>query len=155
MIKITSPLSQADTTLPQFKVGTRLVTSDGNEYIYMPGTTSVEQYDAVYFTASGSVTRLVPSVNTGGGVGVAQAAITANKYGWFQVYGLGWVQCGTTTSSGSPLFASGTTGCVDGTISAGDMVIGMYGAGTGGGGANGTIKVRMNYPYRQAAVAML
>ena len=150
MVKIITPIDQVDSTA-QFTPGTRADTTDDNEYIYLPGTTSVAQYDFVNIrTASalsyGSVTRMV--YTNAGPVAIAQAAITANSFGWFLIKGVGWGLAGEVAANGSILYASGTTGYVGTTVAAN---YGIYGALCVGAGqcvltAAGTCKVLLNYP---------
>jgi len=148
MVKLHSPLDQVDTTYPLYGIGSRTVDKNGNEYIYLPGTTSVAAYDFVtYKTASGlsygSVTRMVKG--TAGQVAIAQGAATGPKYGWFQIYGVGWGNCGAVTSSGSPLYASGTTATVTTTVASTQLIYGTLCVGSGISG--GTAKIFLNYPF--------
>ncbi len=150
MIKISSSITQRDLTYPLYDVGSVTYQKSGSgfwgEYVYLPGTTSVEAYDGVTIgSATGSVTRLAASAV--GRVAVAQAAITSNYYGWYQVKGAGWIQCGTTSASGSICYASGTTGAIQTLASGYDAIQGLYTVGAGTGTANGTVKVQLNYPF--------
>jgi hypothetical protein len=45
MLKLVTPLDQVDSDIPTYQVGTRTVTRDGNEYVYLPGVASVAQFD--------------------------------------------------------------------------------------------------------------
>jgi len=157
MIKITTPIDQVDlATNAGFLFGSRLVTKDGNEYLYLKGTTDVEKYDVCYFTTStGSVVRLITALALNAPVGVAQGAITSNKSGWFQVYGTGWAQCDAGASSGSSLYASGTAGTISGVLLAGESVLNMIAIGDGTSTANGTVRVRMHHPYLRDVIAKL
>ena len=150
MLKLITPLTQADSGNPQFTVGSRTMTKDGNEYIYLPGVASVAQYDWVtYKTATdlsyGSVTRLTPG-DSAGPIAIAQAAITGNKYGWFLIKGMGWGNSGATwTATGSILYACGTTATVDNASTTGKTIIGSINVGAGASG--GTVKALINYPF--------
>ena len=157
MLKIISPLDQVDSAItPGFAYGSRGIDNKGNEYIYLPGTTSVEKYDACIFTtSSGSVTRMVSTNTLSAQMGVAQGAITSNSAGWFQTYGEGWVQCGTTTSSGSALYSGGTTGTLTGASTTSASILGAIAIGAGTGAANGTIKVRLHYPEARVIIGVL
>jgi hypothetical protein len=158
MIKIISPLDQVDNSAT-FTVGTRVVNKEGNEYIYLPGTTSVAQYDWVAIRTAagpglsyGSVTRLVyEAAGTDGMVGIAQGAIVSNKYGWFLIKGTGWGNCGDTCSSGSPIYASGTTANVTTTVTTNSLVYGAICVQDGASG--GTVKVSINHPQTYGIVA--
>lgn len=149
MLKLISPIDQLDSE-PQFTVGSRTATKEGNEYIYLPGVASVAKYDAVTFVtvaaglSYGSVTRL-PTTGGKGLVGVAQAAIVTNKYGWFQTKGVGWVKTGITCTAGLPLYASGTVALVGTTAVSGDLIAGAFCIGTGA--ASGTCTALLNNPF--------
>jgi len=145
MIKLVYPLSSVD-SYAHYTVGTRVSDKSGNEYIYLPGTTSVAQYDWVTFTsATGSVTRLV--ANAKGQVGIAQAAITGPNYGWFQIKGVGSGNTGGawTSSTGSAVYACGTTATVMTTIVSGDLIAGACIIDSAASGSTGTIS--LNYPF--------
>jgi hypothetical protein len=148
MIKIISPITQVDTTA-QFTLGTRTKTKDGNEYIYLPGTSSVAKYDAVMFITAanmsyGSVTRLATTGGIGL-VGIAQGAIINSKYGWFQTGGVGWANAGRRATAGLAMYASGTVGTVGTGVVNGDLLAGMFCIGTGE--ASGTCKALLNDPF--------
>ena len=156
MIQISSPITQLDNTYPIYAVGTRLIAKNGNEYIYLPGTTSVAQYDWVTYKAItatspgmsyGSVTRMTTSA---GLVGIAQGVATSNKYGWFQIGGIGWANAGGVCASGSPIYSSGTTATVTTTAAASYNVMNAFACGDGQSG--GTVKVSINHPYLNLAV---
>ena len=149
MLKLISPIDQLD-TYAKFTVGSRAVTKEGNEYIYLPGTTSVAQYDVVSFitaangTSYGSVTRLATTGGKGR-VAVAQAAIVSNDFGWFQVGGVGWANAGAVATAGAACYASGTVGLVGTTVVAGDLLAGMFCVGSGI--SAGTCKVLLENPF--------
>jgi hypothetical protein len=158
MLRLLTPIEQVDTDLPKYQVGTRTVIGNGNEYIYLPGKASVALYDWVtYNTAAGasvgtfsfgSVTRFGAGYLNVGHVAISQGAITSNKYGWFQIAGQGWGNCGDGTSAakGSAVYVcTGTAATVTGVQDAGQIVYSAFIAGTGLGG--GTVKVNIHYPY--------
>jgi hypothetical protein len=153
-VKLIYPLDQADTLITEYEVGSRTITKDGNEYIYLPGIVSCAKYDWVVYKTTGtglsygSVTRMVNG--TAGMVGIAQAAITGPKYGWFLIKGVGWGNAGEAFSSGSPLYSSGTTATVGTTFVASTAVYGAIGLGTSV--SQGTAKVLLNYPMLYAQV---
>ena len=143
MIKIITPLDQVDSSAA-FTVGTRTIDKSGNEYIYLPGTTSVAQYDWVTFTsASGSVVRLV--ANAKGQVGIAQGAIISNKFGWFGIAGILTGNCGTTTAAGGTVYSCGTTATVSNALTSGDLIAGAFSSAIGTGGSTGAFS--LNYPF--------
>lgn len=153
MIKLSTPLTNIDST-PKFTAGTRTMTKDGNEYIYLPGVASVAQYDWVLWsTASahsyGSVTRMVLAKT--GLVGIAQAAIVEGKHGWFQTSGIGWAKAGAgAISSGSTLYACGTTATADAAVTAGAQILNSLTLGTSAAG--GTVLVYIDRPFINGVV---
>jgi hypothetical protein len=147
MVKLHSPLDQVDSSA-LYTVGSRTVDKNGSEYIYLPGQTSVAKYDwVIYKTAGaglsyGSVTRLLKAY--AGNVAIAQAAVVGPKYGWFQIYGIGWGNVGDTFSAGSPIYSCGTTATVSTTYVASCAIYNAIGLQTGASG--GTGMVLLNYP---------
>ena len=144
MIKLISPLTQVDSSA-KFAVGTKAQTEDGSEYIYLTGEASVAALDWVTFTNSaGSVVRL--AANAKGNVGIAQAAIISNKWGWFQIKGNGWGNCGAEVSAGgSVIYSCGTTATVAPEVVAGDLLARAFFIDAGVSG--GTVRVNLNYPF--------
>ena len=153
MIRIYTPLTQVDTKTPTYKVGSRTEIVGGNEYIYLPGTTTLGQYDWVTIITSsalsyGSVTRLPAAGTSGVGlVGISQGtpAMTGNTFGWFQIKGIGWGNAGSAVASGSPVFSSGTAGLVQTLYRGTSAILNAFGFGTGVSG--GTAKFIINYPF--------
>ena len=118
-------------TTTKHKVGTIVRMKDlsygAGEFIYMKGVASCEQYDWVTLNADdGTVTRLV--ANAVGPVGIAQAAITASYYGWFQISGKAIGQCLTQFADNAKVWITATAGAVDDASVAGDLVINAKGA---------------------------
>jgi len=150
MVKIIAPLTQVDSTTALYNVGSRTMTNDGNEYIYLPGADSVVLRDWVSIQtisglSYGSVTRLTTSGK--GLVGIAQGAIISNTYGWFGTYGVFYGKCGNTVASGTALYASGTTAAVDTVVTAGALLEGVISVTTGTGASTGTVGVFINHPF--------
>jgi hypothetical protein len=150
-------------------VGTTSFDADGNEYVYGLGVASVVAGSWVTFGGPlvGSAVALLTETSTGR-VGIAMAAIVADKYGWFQIKGWNSIALagsnGTIVSGGGALaseVASGGTGRV--VLGTGDsfgvtQASFIYGAFSYSGqpdsdsAAAGTpgadlITVYLNYPY--------
>lgn len=97
--------------------GTRYIDENGKEYIYAKGVASTATGDWVKLSLSSGeliTTRLTETAGAlGGMIGVAKAAIVANKYGWYQVYGIAsgsfLVSCATNVT----LFCTATDGSLD------------------------------------------
>jgi len=88
------------------KEGVGTVRREGDKkYIFCKGVASTAQYDIVQIGASYS-TAVVSTTNSSLAVrvGVAQAAIVASKYGWYQIGGLGTVAAANSTSKNAALY---------------------------------------------------
>ena len=111
----------------KFNLGQRYADEKGNVYIYLKGVGSVITGTVVSFKISSStVTDTLRIVaNAVGTVGVAMAAIIANKFGWFQIAGLNLVvECDASAAVGAA-YIGGDTGAVDHTAAVGDLIHGM------------------------------
>lgn len=123
-------------------VGTRMKDASGNEYIYLEGVASVEANSWVSFNADGDTELLV--ANAKGRVAIAMAAIVADKYGWFQVYGSATGKALTGFADGGRVYATATAGSVDDADVAGDLVAGAMGRSALSGGV---ATFELNYPF--------
>ena len=152
MLKLISPLTQVDSTTAQFTVGSKTITANGNEYIYLPGTDSVAQYNWVAYRTSaagpsyGSVTRMTQA--TSGPVGIAQGAITSNKYGWFGISGVFIGLCGSATAAGGTVYASGTAAAVNNEFVAGQNIFGAISTDIGKASSGGTGTFILSQPFQ-------
>ena len=124
-------------------VGTRARDEDGNEYIYALGIVSTIAGNWVSFDEDLVTTRL--TANAVGRVGIAMAAIVADKYGWYQIYGKNTIASSdTTVSDNKQLYIDATAGRVDDADVAGDTVIGAISRSTA---TSNVITVEINYPF--------
>lgn len=122
-------------------LGTRAVDADGNEYIYLKGVADVAANDWVSYDESHQVARL--AANAVGRVAVAKAAVVADKYGWFQIFG--------TTSAATDAVATdkavyidATVGRVDDAAVTGDLVVGAWTRSTDS--STNVATVELSYP---------
>lgn len=104
-------------------LGSRAFDSDGNEFVYLQGIASTVQYDWVTFNEASLTARLV--ANAVGPVAVAQAAIVASSYGFYAINGLTSGNSDTIAAD-QACYIDGTTGRVDDSAVAGDLVVGAY-----------------------------
>lgn len=128
----------------------RGIDRDGNEYIYLQGVALTVAGDWVTFDEAGITTRSAASAV--GPVAVAQAAVLANQFGWYQIYG----RCAVANTSAAvadnaKLFLTATAGAVDDTSVAGDQVVGAIARSAAGGA--GSIVAQLNYPQVGVNVA--
>ena len=102
---------------------------DGSEYIYLQGIASVAAGSWVTYdvtSTTGSTTALL-AANGKGPVAIAMAAIVANKFGWFQIFGLNLAAkaiSGGDAAAGAVVYGPATAGSVDDVAVAGDLLEG-------------------------------
>jgi len=99
------------------------------EYMFLLGVASVAAGSVVQFNES-YATTLLPSGTSiiyGDRIGIAQAAVVASKYGWFQVRGpASAVLCGSTAATNAQVFTSkSTAGRLSTSDSGNDTVVGL------------------------------
>lgn len=127
---------------PTIEVGSRARDTDGNEYIYLEGVASTGEGSWVSFDENGETALL--TADAVGRVAIAMAAIVADKYGWFQVYGKNTVAKTDTVAADKPVYIDGTDGRVDDASVAGDLVFGAY---TRSSDDSNVATVEINYPF--------
>jgi hypothetical protein len=130
------------------KLGSKFTTEDSQgtkEYVYgrAAGAITAAGYVCVEATlndfAMASTTTTAPGASGHGTrVGVAQAAMADNDYGWFQVYGKGSVRTLASAAKGTRLNSTATAGALDDDGTAGSEAINGLTLGTATGGAEAT-----------------
>lgn len=129
-------------------LGTRVRDRAGNEYIYLQGIASVVAGDWVNYDDDGLVTR--SSGTATGPVAIALAAVVADRYGWFQIYGTGSAKVVATGSS--RVYLATVTGQALATMVTGALIHGARTApGTGNTVTGDLTAVQISYPYTNAA----
>jgi len=123
-------------------VGTRGFDVDGNEYIYLQGVASTVAGNFVSFDESYVTTRIV--ANAVGRVAIAMAAIVANQYGWYQIYGKNTIATTDTILADAPLYIDGTAGRADDAAVAGDLI---HGCVSRSADTSNVATVEINYPF--------
>lgn len=124
------------------QVGTRAFDADGNEYIYLKGVANTTAGSWVTFDEV-MQTALLTS-NAVGRVAIAMAAIVADKYGWYQIYGKNTIAKTDTVAADKALYIDGTDGRVDDADAAGDMVMGALSRSAD---TSNVATVELNYPF--------
>ena len=134
-------------TYMRHPLGTRALDADGNEYIYLLGVASTAAGSWVTFDEDKATTLAV--ADAVGRVGVAMAAITASKYGWYQIYGA----CATAKAIADgdcaadvQLYLTSTGGSVDDADVAGDAIHGAI-SRVAETTTAGYIEAELNYPF--------
>ena len=106
------------------KLGKRAWDTSGNEYIYLKGVASTGAGSWVIYDEDYSTTLL--TANEVGPVAIAMAAMVADRYGWYQIFGINTIAKTDTVAADASLYIDGTAGRVDDLGVTGDIVIGAY-----------------------------
>jgi hypothetical protein len=137
------------TGVPAFRLGTvggyDDPTNGYQEFVYgrASGAVTAAGYACVEATgfdfAMASTTTTAPGASGfGTRVGVAQAALADNEYGWFQIFGKGSVRTLASAAKGTRLNTTATAGALDDDGTAGSEAIFGLVLGTATGGAEAT-----------------
>jgi hypothetical protein len=90
------------------------------------------------FLMASTTTTAPGQQGPGSRVGVAQAALLDNQFGWFQIYGKGAVRTLASAPKGTKLNTTGTNGALNTDATAGAETIDGLVLGTATGGAEAT-----------------
>ena len=123
-------------------LGKRAWDRAGNEFIYLTGTVSTAAGNWVTYNDGYLTERLV--ANAVGPVAIAMAATTADRFGWYQIYGVSTTASTDTIAKNKSLYIDGTAGRVDDLGVAGDLVIGAMSLTAD---ASNVATVAINYPH--------
>lgn len=137
------------TGVPAFRLGTIGGYDDPSngyqEFVYGRANGAVTAAGYVCVEATGFDFALASTTSTAPGasgfgsrVGVAQAALADNEYGWFQIYGKGSVRTLASAAKGTRLNSTATNGALDDDGTAGSEAINGIVLGTATGGAEAT-----------------
>lgn len=148
----------AATAVPEFKLGTCGAydhpTLGHQEFVYGRANGAITGLGYVCLEATGfdfvmaTTTTSAPGAQgPGTRVGVAQAALADNQYGWFQVYGKGSIRTAASAAIGTRLNTTATGGQVgdDGTAGA-EPILGATLMTATGGAAATNADAMLNYP---------
>lgn len=154
----------AATATPAFKLGTvgaydhptlghqEFVYGRANGAITGAGYLCVEQ-TGFDFVMADTTTTAPGASGFGSRCGAAQAAMSDNQYGWFQIYGKGSLRTLASAAKGTRLNSTGTAGAVDDDATAGSEAINGLVLGTATGGAAATNSDAIfNYPTVGATI---
>ncbi|MFA6171974.1 MAG: hypothetical protein WCW77_00525 [Patescibacteria group bacterium] len=134
-------------TAAQHPLRTRAFDTEGNEYIYLQGVASTVLYSPVVYDEAG-LTVLADSAGTApsneGPIAVAQAAIVADRYGWYMIHGKTYMISGDVADNGQIYLTTGA-GTVDDADVAQALVIGAWARGADDSD-NTRVLVQINYP---------
>ena len=117
-----------------FKVGTTVNLDDGGQAIYVQAASAVAQYDAVAVLGNNTVVPLTTTNSASSKViGFAQAAISADYFGWVQLGGKPVVKLAASCAPSVPLYTTATAGTLDDAIVTGGLVEGLVALTTASG----------------------
>lgn len=139
----------AATGVAEFRLGTvggyDDPTNGYQEFVYGRANGAVTGAGFVCVEATGfdfamaSITTTAPGASGfGSRIGVAQAVMSDNQYGWFQIYGKGSVRTLASAAKGTRLNTTATDGALDDDGTAGSEAIVGIVLGTATGGAPAT-----------------
>ena len=152
MAYLTGPtqLFEADTdtidSTKQYELGTRALDTSGNEYIYLQGVASTLENSWVTMDEAHLTTLAVADAQ--GRVAIAMAAIVADKYGWYQIYGKATGLCLASFADNGKVYLTSTAGSIDDADVTGDVVIGAIGR-SARDTDTGAATFELNYPIAQ------
>lgn len=114
-----------------------------NEYMYLQGVASTVAGDWVVYDEAGLTVRLITGAITGP-VAIAQAAVLANQFGWYLIFGSGQANVAAAFADNGLIFSTGTAGVADDAIVADSQVLGAVGRSAISGSQ---ALVQVSYPY--------
>lgn len=133
-IGISKDAVAAATAVPEFRLGTvggyDDPTNGYQEFVYGRANGAVTAAGYVCVEETGVDFAMINSTKTtpgtagfGSRVGVAQAVLADNQYGWFQIYGKGSVRTLALAAKGTRLNTTATDGALDDDATAGSEAI--------------------------------
>lgn len=148
MANLTGPMQLFDgdtsivDTTAKYPLGSRAYDKSGNEYIYLKGIGSTVAGSWVSFDENGATALL--AANAVGPVAIAMAAIVANTYGWYQIFGVNTIASTDTVAADKSLFIDGTNGRADDAVVTGDLIVG---AASQTADTSNVATVRLHHPF--------
>lgn len=148
----------AATSVPAFKLGTRGVydhpTLGSQEFVYGQADGAVTGLGFVCVEQANFDFAMITSTNANAGtaghgsrVAVAQAAMTDNQFGWFQIYGRCPIRTLASCARGTRLNTTATGGALDDDATAGaEVVSGAVIQVASGGAAETNVSGVLSYP---------
>lgn len=136
------PLTEVSTT-QKLPLGTRFCPDGKNVYMYGKGVASTVAGSWVSFDDDGNTTLL--AANAVGRVGIAQAALVASTYGWYQIYGKSTIaKVLAGFADNGKVYSTSTAGSVDDAVVSGDLIVGAIGRSAISGGV---ADMELNFPF--------
>lgn len=137
-------------------LGTRVKAYDPTygegEFIFLKGVANVARGSCVLYNMDDYTTSLL-AANDIGPVAFAMAAVVADKYGWFQIYGKAVGKVLAAFADNANCYATATAGSIDDAVVAGDRIKNCKGASAIDTPATGLAELEIQYPFMDDAVA--
>lgn len=137
----------------KFKLGTRMLGDDGDEYVYVQADGAISAGDVVIITEAAQADAIDTTNSAskiGFRVGVANVAFADDEYGWVQVRGATTANVGTGSAAGDKLNTTSTAGRLDDDATAGaETVLGLYPTATA---ADNSAAVILQNPFIDATL---
>ena len=134
--------STVDTAV-QVTVGTRSRDAAGNEYIYLKGVAATGAGSWVTYNLNTGTTAVL-TANAVGPVAIAMAAVVADRWGWYQIFGKNTIASTDTIAANLQLYIDGSDGRADDADVAGDAIIGATSLTAD---TSNVATVMLTYPY--------
>lgn len=131
-----------------FKLGTRVMTFDGQEYVYVQASGAIAQYAFVGIDENFQAASLTKTIaDDGWMIGVAQVAFTDDDYGWIAVRGanLTGAVLGSCTADVA-LYTSATAGYLDDSSTSQTKIDGIVAVSAVGTATAASTEVLMTFP---------
>ena len=138
----------ATPTTADFSLGTRVIGSDGTEWVYVQASGAITQYYAVAIDENYQAAHLTTALNGAGHMlGFAQVAFADNDYGWVAVRGSNIkVKVAASCTADARLYTTTNAGILDdASASAASRVYGVV-AVTAGATAATAVEVIASFP---------
>ena len=131
------------------KLGERVLTSDGGEYMYVQANGAITQYDAVGIDEDFQAAALTKAIaDDGWTIGFAQVAFSDNDFGWIAVRGAGGnIKCRLRNGClpDVTLYTSAVAGMLDDTSASQTNIDGVVAVSTAGS-SGAAVEVIATFP---------
>lgn len=147
MVQLITPINQVDSSAG-YTLGSRTITKDGNEYIYLRGCSGGTAYAFVSYGSAyaSSLITMTDGATLIGAMASLQASITSTgSFGWALIKGTGTVLAGASVVINKALQPVTFTGYLDDT-STGSLVISGVWSGSTASAAGDKMTAILNYP---------
>ncbi|MGI9383869.1 MAG: hypothetical protein ACR2PO_12010 [Methyloligellaceae bacterium] len=165
MVTLSTPLAGVDLTATpagtgtssdegnEFPLGTRVMTADAGEYIFVHASGAITQYDAVGIDENFEAAALTKAIADDGHiVGFAQVAFADNDFGWVAHRGSNIsVRLAASCAADVTLYTTATAGVLDDTAASQTAVNGVVAVAAASAGGVSTKEIIATNPWTAVA----